>query len=330
MKTNVSKTMVDVVISAVTLEDLMCVYVRLDTNWNQMEGHVRKVSWCVPKISIFTKRFVPNILLYKPSVHSGLYNIHFLCLEIFYDSYQQIYYVKEDAPIGTLVTKVKATLARRHGHNMFFSIVAENLKTEHPTFKMNYTNGEITVNTSLDRETVSEYLLEIEAKHLNDKKKWTKARSFVVIRILDINDNAPLFSHPAYTITVPCNVKPGSILYRIDTFDQDEGKNAQVTYKLEPENPYFTVQKHSGKVKVLKGLHEFCNESSSSSLKRFEYKIIATDRGSPALKSLVRVRFIIAAVDLTSQTMFVWYTENHDVKFVRKSSRKTLKQTDSS
>lgn len=231
--------------------------------------------------------------------------------------------------IGTLVTKVKATLAKRHGQKMLFFIVAENLKSEHSTFKMNSTSGELTVNASLDRETVSEYLLEIEARHLNEKKKWTKARSFVVVRILDINDHAPRFSHPAYTISVPCNVKPGSVLYRIDTYDQDEGKNAQVMYKLEPANPYFTVQKHSGKVKVLKGLHEFCNESSSSPLRRFEYKIVATDRGRPALRTRVHVRFIIAAVDLASQTMFVWYTENHDVKLVKKSSRKTLKQTDS-
>ena len=248
--------------------------------------------------------------------------IYFPSLEIFYDSYQQIYYVKEDAAIGTLVTTVKATLAKRHNSKMFFSIVAENLKTEHSTFKMNETSGEITVNKTLDRETVSEYLLEIEAKHLNGKKKWTKARSFVVVRILDINDHAPRFSHPAYTITVPCNVKPGSILYRIDTYDKDEGKNAQVIYKLEPVNPYFTVQKHSGKVKVLRGLHKFCNESSSSTLRRFEYKIVASDRGRPALRTRVRVRFIIAAVDLSSQTMFVWYTENHDVKLVQKTSRR--------
>jgi hypothetical protein len=253
----------------------------------------------------------------------------FPCLEIFYDSYQQIYFVKEDAAIGTLVTTVRATMAKTHGKNMFFSIVAENLKSEHTTFQMNATSGELTVNASLDRETVSEYLLEIEAKHLNEKKKWTKARSFVVVRILDINDHAPRFSHPAYTITVPCNVKPGSILYRMDTYDEDEGKNAQVTYKLEPANPYFTVQKHSGKVKVLTGLHEFCNESSNSPLKRFEYKIVATDRGSPALKTRVHVRFIIAAVDLTSQTMFVWYTETQDVKLIQKSSRKTLKKSDS-
>lgn len=254
---------------------------------------------------------------------------NFFRLEIFYDNYQQIYYVNEDAAVGQLVTKVKASAAKRPGKDMYFSIVAENLRSQHTTFKMNVTSGELRVNATLDRETVSEYLLEIEMKHLNEKKKWTKARHFVVVRILDINDHAPRFSHPAYTITVPCNVKPGSVLYRIHTYDQDEGKNAEVVYKLEPRNPYFTVQKHSGKVKVLKSLRKFCNESSSSPLRRFEYKIVATDRGSPALRTRVQVRLIIASIDLTSQTMFVWYTENHDVKFVQKSSRKASKKADS-
>lgn len=183
---------------------------------------------------------------------------------------------------------------------------------------MDAVSGEIKLNTALDREKTSEYLLEIEAKDLNSRKTkgGMKARSFVVVRVLDVNDNAPRFSHPSYTITVPCNVKPGSVLYRMDTYDPDQDKNAQVTYKLEPANRYFTVQKYSGKVKVLRGLRAFCNDSSQI-LKRFEYKVVATDRGSPALRTRVRVRFIIAAVDLTSQTMFVWYTESHNFKFVQ-------------
>lgn len=249
--------------------------------------------------------------------------VFFSILEIFYDNYQQIYYIKENANIGTLVTKIKTKLKKRRSRKILFSIKTENLNMKSTTFKMNRTTGELRVNDTLDREKTAEYLLEIEVKHLNERRKWTKAKSYIVVRLLDVNDNVPRFGYPAYTITVPCNVKPGSIIYRMDTYDADEGKNARVIYKLEPKNLYFTVQKHSGKVKVLKGLKAFCNGSLSLPMKIFNYKIVAKDRGAPTLSSSVNVRFIIAGVDLTSQSMFVWYTENHDVKLIQKSSRKS-------
>lgn len=255
-------------------------------------------------------------------------------VEIFFDSHQRISYVNEDAALGTVITRVRAKPNKRIRLRIAYSIVAENLKsiTDHPTFKIDRMNGDIKVNAPLDREKTSEYLLEIEAKYLNatNGKETTKARSFIIVRVSDINDNAPRFSHPSYTITVPCNVKPGSVLYRMDTYDPDDAENAQVTYRLEPTNPFFTVQKHSGKVKVLRGLRKFCNESSQNALRRFEYKVVATDRGSPSLRSRVTVRFIIAAIDLSSQTMFVWYSESSDLKFVQKKKKPSHKVKDTS
>ena len=60
MKMNVSKTTADAAINAVTREDPTSVCVRPDINWTQMEGPVKKVSWCVQKTSIFTERFAMN------------------------------------------------------------------------------------------------------------------------------------------------------------------------------------------------------------------------------------------------------------------------------
>lgn len=235
-------------------------------------------------------------------------------LEIFFDSQQEISYVNEDAAPGSLVTKVKAKPNRRVGQSIVYSIVAENLKrsTANPAFTMDQLTGEIRVRARLDREKTTEYLLEIEAKYVNvsNGQDSIRARSFVVVRVLDVNDNAPQFSNPAYTITVPCNVNPGSILFRLQTYDPDDGDNALVTYKIEPANPYFTVQKNSGKVKVLRGLRGFCNASGGAVLKAFEYKVVATDGGVPPLRTRVQLRIIIInAIDLSSQTLFVVYTQ---------------------
>ena len=252
----------------------------------------------------------------------------FLLLEIFFDSQQKTSYINEDAAAGSLVTKVKAKPNRRIGQSIVYSIVAENLKssTANPTFTMDRLTGEIRVRAQLDREKTSEYLLEIEAKYVNvtNGQDSIRARSFVVVRVLDVNDNAPQFGNPAYTITVPCNVKPGSMLFRLQTYDPDDGDNALVTYKVEPTNPYFTVQKNSGKVKVLRGLRGFCNASGGSVLKDFDYKVVATDGGVPPLRTRVQLRIIIInAIDLSSQTLFVVYTQGSQLKVV--NSKKTAR-----
>ncbi|VEL07871.1 unnamed protein product [Protopolystoma xenopodis] len=62
----------------------------------------------------------------------------------------------------------------------------------------------------------------------------------LLLRLTDINDNAPVFTQSVYLAElanqapglVPENTRVGSLLLRLSARDQDEGENARITYRL--------------------------------------------------------------------------------------------------
>lgn len=49
-------------------------------------------------------------------------------------------------------------------------------------------------------------------------------RSDIVLKVLDVNDNAPSFSSPHYLASVYENAAPKALLTRLQASDPDEGK----------------------------------------------------------------------------------------------------------
>ncbi|CDQ76449.1 unnamed protein product [Oncorhynchus mykiss] len=52
----------------------------------------------------------------------------------------------------------------------------------------------------------------------------------VTITVLDSNDNNPVFSHEVYSVTLPENVQPGTIVLNLKATDLDDGSNGDVEY----------------------------------------------------------------------------------------------------
>ncbi|XP_044517576.1 cadherin-related family member 2 [Gracilinanus agilis] len=104
--------------------------------------------------------------------------------------------VGEDAPLGTSVLTLK-TMDGDKGINdpVKFSIS----NSTRPWFAINEQTGVITVNHSLDRELLldedEEVHLEVTATeiHLNIYGQEAKARTWVTIRVTDVNDHSPKF-----------------------------------------------------------------------------------------------------------------------------------------
>lgn len=69
MRTNVSNTMVDVVINVATQEVPIRACVQLDINWTRQDEPVTKVSWCVSRKLLFNLQYV-NIMCSVGSINS--------------------------------------------------------------------------------------------------------------------------------------------------------------------------------------------------------------------------------------------------------------------
>ncbi|KAM9729327.1 protocadherin alpha-C2-like isoform 2-T3 [Menidia menidia] len=109
----------------------------------------------------------------------------------------------------------------------------------------------------------------------------------IIINVLDINDNAPLFSQPVFSVNVSENSAIGTVVMTLNATDLDEGTNAQLVYSYtlytsEKTQEIFSLDPSSGEIKV-KGVIDY--EESQS----FEMHIQAQDRGTSPLSGHCKV-----------------------------------------
>ncbi|PKK19744.1 protocadherin-16-like, partial [Columba livia] len=82
----------------------------------------------------------------------------------------------------------------------------------------------------LDREQVSEYNVTVRAVDGGSPALWSSA--VLWLRVLDVNDNAPVFAEARYSARLPENNAAGALVLRVRAWDADWGQNARVRYRL--------------------------------------------------------------------------------------------------
>uniref|UniRef100_A0A8D1F054 Cadherin domain-containing protein n=2 Tax=Sus scrofa TaxID=9823 RepID=A0A8D1F054_PIG len=146
--------------------------------------------------------------------------------------------------------------------------------------------------SGLDRETQAEYNITISVSDLGTPRRHTQHN--LTVRVADVNDNAPAFSQPAYTLRVRENNSPALHIGTVRATDADAGANAQLTYSLlPPSDPHLplaslvAINPDTGQLFALRAL-------DYEALRAFDFQVRAADRGAPALSSQARVRVLVA------------------------------------
>ncbi|XP_016296434.1 protocadherin-15-like [Sinocyclocheilus anshuiensis] len=114
------------------------------------------------------------------------------------------------------------------------------------------TDGSIFTAVPLDREERAQYDLVVQASDgAKDPRRTTVTLS---IKVLDVDDNSPAFSQPAYHITLPENSPVGMIILNISALDPD--LDANITYRIRTEEAreLFAVNPLTGELRVLHSL----------------------------------------------------------------------------
>ncbi|XP_038603982.1 LOW QUALITY PROTEIN: protocadherin-10 [Tachyglossus aculeatus] len=115
--------------------------------------------------------------------------------------------------------------------------------------------------------------------------------ALLTVRVLDSNDNAPSFAQPAYTVSLPEDSPPGTLVLQLNATDPDEGPNGEVEYAFASHvsaraRALFALGARSGRLE-LSGALDF-EESPAEQL-----VVQARDRGPGAVPAhcqvLVRV-----------------------------------------
>ncbi|CAL9706695.1 unnamed protein product [Knipowitschia caucasica] len=144
---------------------------------------------------------------------------------------------------------------------------------------------ELVVDKPLDRETQASFRLLLTAVDGGQPEK--SGSTLLLIKLLDVNDNAPVFDEPVKKVTLLENVALGTLVTQINATDSDSGNNGEVSFlfsKYTPERvlKHFSVDAKSGEIRV-KGDVDY--EKATS----YHITIQARDGGSPAMEGSCNV-----------------------------------------
>ena len=122
----------------------------------------------------------------------------------------------------------------------------------------------------LDREKESEYLLNVTVYDLGKPQK--SVSRLLPITVLDENDCYPIFEKSLASLHVSENARNGTIIFRFNATDKDEGLNGKVTYSLVTETSQFTIDRETGVLSISAPL-----DREKQDL--YELRVRATDGG---------------------------------------------------
>ncbi|KAM8897984.1 protocadherin-16 [Spinachia spinachia] len=112
-------------------------------------------------------------------------------------------------------------------------------------FQIHASTGALSTSRGLDRETGAEYTLEVVATDRGSPAFSTTVT--VEVKVLDVNDNSPVFSRSSYSVEVSEGAAEGSKVLAVSATDADEGLNGNVLYFLSREaHGAFAVDESTG------------------------------------------------------------------------------------
>ncbi|XP_042588341.1 protocadherin alpha-3-like isoform X3 [Cyprinus carpio] len=153
-------------------------------------------------------------------------------------------------------------------------------------------SAELILRKALDRE--KEPVIRLVLTSFDGGKPSRSGTLQIIVSVLDINDNAPVFSSPLYKVRVTENTPKGTKIIKLNATDMDEGPNGEVTYLFsshgqEKNLDVFAISPVSGELKV-KGNIDFEDKAF------YELRIEAHDKGLSPMT--VNCKVLIEVIDV--------------------------------
>uniref|UniRef100_A0A670YUT2 Protocadherin-15 n=1 Tax=Pseudonaja textilis TaxID=8673 RepID=A0A670YUT2_PSETE len=164
-------------------------------------------------------------------------------------------------------------------------------------------NGSIYTSVKLNREKKDYYELVAEATDgAVDARRTTLTLG---IRVLDIDDNSPVFTNASYTVSIPESLAPGTVFLRLEAKDVDLGSNITYGIRSQESLQFFALNKFTGELSLKKSL-DF--ESFSGTEATFTFLVEAFDVGGampPGLATVtVRIKDMNDYSPVFSKTLY--------------------------
>ncbi|XP_026001885.1 cadherin EGF LAG seven-pass G-type receptor 1 isoform X6 [Astatotilapia calliptera] len=235
----------------------------------------------------------------EPSPRSATATVY-ITVEDENDNYPQftekryVVQVPENVPVNTKVIQVEAT-DRDEGNNakVHYSIISGNVKGQ---FYIHSPTGVIDVINPLDYEMIREYNLRIKAQD-GGRPPLINSTGMVVVQVVDVNDNTPMFVSTPFQATVLENVAVGYSVIHIQAIDADSGKNSLLEYRITDTTPGFpfTINNSTGWITVSEPLDR-------EEIEFYTFGVEARDHGTPVRSSSASVSVTVLDVNDNTPT----------------------------
>uniref|UniRef100_A0A8D3D2A8 Protocadherin Fat 3 n=1 Tax=Scophthalmus maximus TaxID=52904 RepID=A0A8D3D2A8_SCOMX len=142
--------------------------------------------------------------------------------------------VAENSPRDVSVIQIQAqdpdTMSPAAADRLNYRIISGNPQN---FFTINSHTGLITTTSrKLDREQQTEHVLEVLVSDGGSSPRQTTV--WVMVQVLDENDNKPTFPEKVYQVKLPERErrKKGEPIYRVFAYDRDDGPNSDLSYSI--------------------------------------------------------------------------------------------------
>ncbi|KAJ4946308.1 hypothetical protein JOQ06_023976 [Pogonophryne albipinna] len=151
---------------------------------------------------------------------------------------------------------------------------------------------ELVLQKALDREKRPHMQLMLTA--VDGGTPPNSGTSEIEINVLDINDNAPVFSNTLYKVKTLENIPIGTVVFTLNATDADEGANGEIVYSLRNKDQdhildIFQIDPDTGIISV-KGKIDYEEK------KAFEIRAEARDKGQPPMSAHSKV--LVEVIDV--------------------------------
>ncbi|KAJ7419437.1 FAT atypical cadherin 3 [Willisornis vidua] len=244
-----------------------------DNGWMVTKGSFNQLKSTV--LSFFVKAVDGGI----PVKHSLIpVYIHVLPPETVFPSFSQPQYsftVAEDTLIGSTIDILHVLPSQGALYSTVNGELPENNKDG--VFIIERETGLIKLDKRLDYEINPAFHFKVAATIQLDKVDIVLTVD-VEVKVLDVNDNKPVFETANYDAIIMEGMPIGTKLMQVKAVDADSSANGQVTYSLAVESELekiteaFTIDSNSGWISTLKDLD---HEKDSA----FTFGVVASDLG---------------------------------------------------
>jgi len=257
-----------------------------------------------------------NFTRHKRSTEKYIYGKHKRS-QVQYLMFKQLVYktsVSENKPSKTFVFRIQVDYQLgKSSLNVRYTMTALKNRKSNDMFSLNPSTGVITTLVPLDREVMDSHTFNILAT--SNDQSIGQASSKLVINVLDVNDNQPIFSQYPYVESIKENIPIGSYVLKVHADDPDENENGNIKFsflKVQPQSNVFSI-------------NEFGEIFTKGTLDREKFSkyfltVCAKDGGNPTQSSTVNVTINIEDQnDNTPQ-----FTQKEYIVNVRESVQKNF------